>query len=388
MTMTKEIVIAIYLGIVGFIFNTCKIFKLKDKTVFLASFGDNIQDVIEETLSATGTKAVVLKEPGCTFDFRHVADDNIIHFTPMNVIGFIRGVYHLATSRVVFVDNYHVILAACSFKKETLCVQLWHANGAVKLFGRRDKSIISRPESAHRRFQKVYSNFHKIVVSSDHMAEIFKEAFGKDSDSILKTGMPRTDFFFDRRQLDEGERSIAERLPQTAGKTVIMYAPTYRNGGLSINTMELDLKMMGRELGDEYHLLLRAHPAVSFDGDPKTAFVTDVSKGYGIEELLAATDILVTDYSSIPFEFSLLDRPMIFYPYDLEEYQNDPGIWFDYCKCVPGNIVMSSQELIEVINDEDFHIGNIGAFNHEWNEYADGSSTERLIKEIYDEKSS
>src|SRR5699024_4343185 len=83
----------------------------------------------------------------------------------------------LATGKYIFIDNYHVVLAACNFRKDVTCTQLWHANGAVKYFGWRDKTIASRPDSAYKRFEKVYSRFHNFAVSSDEMAYIFGEAF-------------------------------------------------------------------------------------------------------------------------------------------------------------------------------------------------------------------
>src|SRR5699024_6322340 len=119
----------------------------------------------------------------------------ITDFTPRSTFSFVRRIYHLATARYVFVDNYHVVLAACNFRPAVKCIQVWHANGAVKYYGFRDKTIKNRPDSAHRRFKKVYSRFHHITVSSDEMAYIFKEAFGADDSRILKTGVPRIDFF-------------------------------------------------------------------------------------------------------------------------------------------------------------------------------------------------
>src|SRR5699024_12508759 len=82
---------------------------------------------------------------------------------------------------------------------------------------------------------------------------------------------------------------------------------------------------MKKQLGENCHLLLKLHPAVELSSLNNNDFVTDVSSGYDINALLTVTDILITDYSSIPFEFSILNKPMIFFSYDLDDYKKERG---------------------------------------------------------------
>ncbi|WP_411843751.1 CDP-glycerol glycerophosphotransferase family protein [Salinicoccus sp. HZC-1] len=381
--MVREAAINLYLAITGLIFNICRVFPVQKKTVMIASFGDNIQYVLDEVHARTSSKIVLLKDSKCNYTFRNADDKNTIRFIPVNIPGTIRGIYHLATAEHVFVDNYQVVLASCDFKKETTCVQLWHADGAVKLFGFKDKATTERTASAQKRFKQVYSKFHKVVVSSDDMGWIFEEAFDLGDENLLKTGMPRTDFFFNEAKMDRAMDKLHRQMPQLKDKQVILYAPTFREGHLKVDEIRLNIKNLENSLSEDYHLLLRLHPAVKFDGKWDSEFVTDVSQGQDIFELLAVTDILVTDYSSIPFEFSILGKPMIFYPYDLEEYKDTRGIWFDYETFVPGPVVYSSTEMIDIIKTEEYRLEKVLLFDETWNKYADGRATEKLVSTLY-----
>lgn len=381
--MAKDIAVNLYLIVARVIFTLVSVFPVQKKTVMLASFGDNIQFVMDEVKKRTSSRVIVLKDPKCNFRFENVDDGDLINFRAADIPATIKSIYHLATSEFVFVDNYQVILAACGFKRETTCIQLWHADGAVKHFGFKDKATAERTAAAQKRFKKVYSKFHRIAVSSDHMGWIFEEAFGVTNDNLLKTGVPRTDFFYSQEKMAHARENIMRQLPQVKDKKVMLYAPTFRDNEFEVDEIKLDVRKLEAAFSDEYHLLLRLHPAVQFEGFENCSFATDVSHGQDIFELLSVTDLLITDYSSIPFEFAILGRPMIFFAYDLEEYEETRGIWFDYETFVPGPVVFTAEEMIETISTEAFREEKILLFDETWNKYADGRATEKLVEYLY-----
>jgi teichoic acid glycerol-phosphate primase len=385
--MAKEFVISLYLIFFRTLFNICNFFPQKEKTTFITSFGDNTFWVAKELLKNYKGEVVILKAARCKTDFTSLRDiTSIINFESMNITEILKSIYHLATSKVVFVDNYFGCLSVMDFKKNVTCVQLWHSAGAIKKFGLLDPSINNRTEKSKDRFKEVYKRFHLVVVGSEKMAKIFKASFDIiDDERILRTGIPRTDFFFDKVSMQETITKLKEQYPVINNKKVILYAPTFRDGQLNSTDISLNINKMYEELKDEYVLFLRLHPALKKNVTLNrfNDFIYDVSKYEEINHLLLVADLLISDYSSIPFEFSLLEKPMIFHAYDLEPYSFSRGFWEDYKNNVPGPVTKSTEEIIEVIKANDFNYEKIKNYAMLWNQYSNGNSSRNTIMEIY-----
>ncbi|MFD1851642.1 CDP-glycerol glycerophosphotransferase family protein [Oceanobacillus bengalensis] len=384
--MAREVAVSIYLFTFQLIFNIFKLFPLKDKTTFVSSFGRNILYTLREVEKQTEHRIVILKTYPCNITFKKLAHRRIINFKFSYILNWIFGIYHLATSKKVFVDNYFGFLAVTAFNPDVTCVQLWHAAGAIKQFGLRDLSIENRPKSAFRRFKAVYQRFDYIIVGSEKMADIFKEGFGVKNKQILRTGIPRTDFFYDDEATEKASEALYAYFPIIKEKKVILYAPTYRDNELNIHDIKLDIDQMYRNFHNEYVLFLSLHPAIKANIKNKYPdFAFDVSS-YNINHMLTIADILITDYSSIPFEFSLLNKPMIFYAYDIDQYAEERGFWENYEELVPGPVIETMDELIRVIHSRDFDLGRIREFSNEWNKYSRGVSSEGLVNAVYHSK--
>ena len=384
--MARELAITVYLFAFRTLFNMFKLFPQKKKTIFVASFGVNILYTLKELEKQTDEQVVILKTSSCKINFKKASNRKQLVFKPVNLLDWITSIYHLATSQTVFVDNYYGFLAVTEFRSNTKCIQLWHAAGAIKQFGLKDLSIENRPQKAYERFKKVYQRFDHVIVGSENMAVIFREGFGISAKQILRTGIPRTDFFFNYLAKDEVTKTLEIQFPMIKTKKVILYAPTYRDNEMNVSDLKLDIDKMYMELRENYVLFLRLHPAVSAEiKNDYPDFVFNVSTNYNINHLLVITDILISDYSSIPFEFSLLNKPMLFFAYDIDEYAEARGFWDNYDKLVPGPIVENMDELIISLKADEFDMEKINTFSNEWNQYSDGNSSERLIKAIYPE---
>src|SRR5690625_125738 len=384
--MARELAVTIYLFIFRLLFNSFKLFPQKKKTVFVASFGDNILYTLKELEKQTEEQVVMLKTSNCKITFKDAPNRKQLSFTSINPVDWVKSIYHLATCHKIFVDNYYGFLAVTVFKPNTECIQLWHAAGAIKQFGLRDLSIENRSAKAYERFKQVYQRFDHVVVGSEKMATIFKEGFGISDQQILRTGVPRTDFFFDALTKEEVGNTLEILFPIINEKKVIRYAPTYRDNELNVSDLKLDIKNMYSRLREDHVLFLRLHPAVTVEvKNTYPDFVYNVSNEYNINHLLLITDILITDYSSIPFEFSLLNKPMVFFAYDIDEYADARGFWDNYDKLVPGQIVENTDDLIDVLKAGNYNMEQIETFSNEWNQYSDGNSSKRLIKAVYKE---
>lgn len=389
--MVREICVNLYLLIFKGIFNFCKLFSLKDKVVFLITFGDNSQYVFEEIKRRRIPVEVVILYKGSSKKyFQSYENIGLIPYESMNLFHTVRSIYHLATSKYIFIDNYFGALAVTKFKKDVQCIQLWHASGALKKFGLEDQSIRNRSKRAQKRFLEVYDRFHKVIVGSDVMANIFMKAFNLSGERILKTGIPRTDFFFNQDLHNEIIHKFVRANDILKYKKKILYAPTYRDNELESFNLKLDLQAMYEELGNDYVILLRLHPAVKCDvnyAELFPGFVFDYSSSkYDINELLLLSNYLITDYSSIAYEYSLLNRPMIFYAYDLEDYQEERGLWGQYESMVPGPVVRNTIEIINLIKKDQFELEKMVEYADKWNKYSNGHSSENLVSYVFEKK--
>ncbi len=391
--MLKELFISAYLQLFRILFNLYGLLPQKNKIVIIASFAENALFLHRELASQKSQMKIIILCSKRTLykEFkRKLPDTSIIPFQIFRFLYWCKSIYHLSTSKCVVIDNYYAFLSVIKFRKNVECIQIWHAAGTLKHFGLQDKSTLYRGKAANRRFRRVYGKFDKVVVGSEGMVHVFKEAFHIKPENILRTGIPRTDFFY---QTEFHQTIISEyelKFPGMKEKKLILYAPTFRDSQLKNYQIQLDIEKMHQKLGSGYILLIKLHPAVKAAfhyQDLYPGFVFDVSSYSGINELLVIADFLITDYSSIPFEFALLNKPMIFFPYDLQHYQAERGIIDGYMNEVPGPVVFQTEDIIQLILKNEFDLERVCEFSNKWNEYSKGQSSKSLAVYILNQLS-
>ncbi|AIS59508.1 CDP-glycerol glycerophosphotransferase family protein [Listeria ivanovii] len=373
----KKIAIYIYMLAVKVVSGLARLFPMQQKVVFLISFEENPAAIIKQMeLDKFTPNTIIFYDP--RINVTNISRD-FLKLKPKNIAQFIPLMFHLNTAKVVVTDNYFVELAGAKWRKGASCIQIWHANGALKKFGWEDKAAQKRTTADKKRFQAVYQRFTNVVVGSDEMALIFQKSFLLDEKQLLKIGVPRTDYFFDKEKLKANYDWTFQSL-NLSNRKQLLYAPTFRDDELQNTSLHLDIAEMERALGEEYQLILKLHPSISNDLEKLDSdFVVYVDKETPIETLLPVVDILITDYSSIPFEFALLEKPMIFYTYDLQAYDKARGLSDGFLETIPGNCVFTTVELIEEIKKASFDLEKVRQFALKWNKYSDGSSSERFV---------
>ncbi|MBY7124811.1 CDP-glycerol glycerophosphotransferase family protein [Bacillus sp. 16GRE42] len=390
--MLREIIVAIYLVVFKIIFSIANIAPLKNKVTFIMSYGENLIFIYEEMKKQNiDCEVVFLYKSTCKYEVKNYPDVKAVAFETKNIIQTIKAIYHLATSRYVIIDNYFGSLSAIRFKKGVECIQIWHAAGAFKKFGLLAPAFEKRSKYAQGRFLRVYNNFHKIVVGSDALAEIYKQAFGVKEENILKTGIPRTDLFFYENDQKVIINNLVSSNPSLTKKKVILYAPTFRDKELEDFDLGLNIDAMYEALKDEYIFIIKLHPAIRNNLKHKETykgFLYDYSLYPNINDLFLVTDILITDYSSVPFEFCLLNKPMIFFAYDLNKYAKKRGLIGDFVSNVPGPVVYSSTEIIKKIQTQSFNFRKIEQFNVQWSQYSNGNSSRDLVHYLFNDNNS
>ena len=294
-----------------------------------------------------------------------------------NIVKFLK-LY--ATSKVVIVDDYFRLLNLVTKRDEVKLFQLWHACGAFKTFGFTRLGKKGGPKQTdpnHRMYDYA-------IVSSKEIAKHYAEGFGLSDENVVATGIPRTDIFMDKEYEKNIQISFYERYPQLKNKKIMLFAPTFRGNGQMSAYYPLDafdIEKAYEGLGGEYAILIKLHPFCQerFEIPEKYSdFIIDMSEEDELNDLLFVTDLLVTDYSSVIFEASLRDIPMMFYAFDLYDYISSRDFYYDFESFVPGKIVFSENELIACVKNQDFEQEKVNGFKNKFFDDLDGKSSERV----------
>jgi CDP-ribitol ribitolphosphotransferase len=314
---------------------------------------------------------------------RKVPGGRLLHFVEL-----LRAGYHLATARVVVVDDYYFPMYAIRRRPGTAYAQVWHACGALKKFG---YSVLEKSfglDEDLARAVPMHVNYDVCLVSAMRFAPFYAEAFRQPLERFTsQLGIPRTDVFFDERMTNRLATTIRDRYVLPRDRRVVLYAPTFRGDriGDARSPETLDLAVLHERLGDDHVLLLRDHPFVSearVIGPELAGFVIDVSDWPEINELMLVSDVLVTDYSSAIFEFALLGRPMAFFAPDHVAYERERGLYVDFESFVPGPLFETTEALADYIRAGVFDLDPVRRFAAEAFDVADGRATERFVDRV------
>ncbi len=256
-------------------------------------------------------------------------------------------------------------------KKGMVFLETWHGTPLKRLVFDMD-DVYSANKNHKAEFYRDSRKWDYLLSDNRFSTDIFEHAFDMDRDKIIETGYPRNDILY-----SENAPDIIKKVKNNIGipedKKVILYAPTWRDNeyyesGKYKFDMALDFSLLKERLSDEWVLLLRTHYYVAekLDLSEYEGFVYNVS-GYGdISELYLISDICITDYSSVFFDYANLKRPILFYVYDIETYKNElRGMYLDMEKDLPGPLLYTSGEVLCAIE-------NISAVSEEYREKYDG----------------
>lgn len=279
----------------------------------------------------------------------------------------------LAKARYVFLSDGTNIVASLKLRKGTTLVQTWHGCGALKKFGQDvdDKKTY-------------FGNEDIVTVSSHKVVPAFCSAMGLEESAVRPLGVPHTDLYYSK-SFRKNCQQLKNELLGGRNKKVVLYAPTFRG---DINAPKdasgLNLDIMYKHLEQEYIVISKLHPLLKpvKKSYRHKDFYYDVGNVWSIEEALCVCDILVTDYSSIIFDYALLNKPAIFYSYDLDEYDKEPGFYINYRQEMPGALCTSTMEVIKEIKNGSYDVSKMRSFRDTYMSACDGHATERLIESL------
>lgn len=274
-----------------------------------------------------------------------------------------KNVLLIARSDIIFVDNYAPVFNSINMDKRTKLIQVWHSGLGFKAVGycRFGKPGSPYPlESCHRKYTWA-------LCGSPDLVHVYAEVFGIEPEVILPIGIPRMDGAGDPRR----ERAIRETFfgeyPELEGKRILLFAPTFRGTGQKdafYNYSMLDYERLWDFCGEDSVFIMKMHPYTKKrpQVEEYSPRILDFSDYRDVNDLLHVADVLITDYSSIYYDYAILGKPIVFYTYDRILYEVTRGVHQDILSSAPGKVCDTFDGLIEALEVEDYEIEKTEAF--------------------------
>lgn len=275
-----------------------------------------------------------------------------------------------AQAKVVFIcDNFFPVVS-CKKSNKTKVVQLWHSCGLLKKMGYDTSEDIPGYYIGN-----VYKNYDLVTVSAPACEEHLTRAMRQSEGVVKALGVSRTDTYFDQQWIDFCKAQFYEKYPEAFGKKVILWAPTFRgNAGDPYQVGTESILQLEKELGEEYFVIRKVHPHIEAKYQLSNCSIPS-------EQLLPVTDLMITDYSSILFDFLFFQKPYVLFAPDLEEYLDKRGFYVEYDSLSPYVVTQEAklkQTVVSALEAEnegwlkkqhDFHISS-----------CDGQVTKRILE--------
>ena len=371
-------------------------YKIDDKMIFFESFYGNSYSCSPKAIYEYVLNDERFKDYKFVWAFKNI---NKYTFDERTILvkSNSRKYYKYLSKSKYWVVNL-LINTGVKKKKNQVYVQCWHGTPLKKLrYDIEKDNVLNSISEVRKRNDLDAVKFDYFISPSKFCTEKFTSAFNlkklNNENIFIEKGYPRNDYLFNYKKSDI--KRIKKELNIPLNKKVILYAPTFRDNQVNENgytyNVELDFNKLKNEFSKEYVILFRAHYFIAnkFDFKKYNNFVYDVSKYEDINELYIISDILITDYSSVFFDFANLKRPILFYMYDYNNYKNNLRDFYIDLKELPGPILKKENTLIKEIKNIDNYSKKYKEkyekFNKKYNYLDDGNATKRVVEEIFNE---
>lgn len=283
-------------------------------------------------------------------------------------------------------------------KDEQIYLQTWHGTPLKRLahdihvaadttFYRSRMSA----EEMYRSYDVDVARYNYMISPNRFCTEVFQSAFQIDRDRLIETGYPRNDRLVNATAEDAAQIRRQLGIPQD--KKVVLYAPTWRDDqyvakGYTFH-LEADFRKWKRLLGEDHVVVFKPHYLIINEqaDDPQLeGFLYSIGADQDISSLYLIADVLVTDYSSVFYDYSVLKRPIYFYMYDIESYREElRGFYIDIYKDLPGKIYEEEEAMLKDIAAGIYDEARLEEFHAYFNEHEDGQASKRVIDIVFKE---
>ena len=300
------------------------------------------------------------------------------------VRSWLRTVKNLAANDYIFVDDFVPVFNYLNLSDNTKLIQVWHAGVGFKSVG---YSRFGGKGSPHPQYN-CHRKYDYVITGSESLVEVYSEVFGLPKERVLPLGMARLDGFLEEDAVRSKTESFYQDHPECKGKKLILFAPTFRGSGQKrahYDYNQLDMQRIYDFCGDEYIWAFKMHPFTHGKPPIPEEFkdrIIDLTKSKDINDLYYVSEIMITDYSSAYYEFSLMKKPILFYTYDRDVYEIVRGVHKSIKETAPGKVCDTFDELMAALENKDYDIEKTLKFREEnFGDY-DGHAADRIIDRI------
>ena len=369
----RNVIFKILVIFLKILYTPMRLLRLQDKVTLISREGNKepmefkrIREGLEKSYPEYKVKVIAKKIE---------AKDGIIKQLLPNCINIFQQMVALATSKVIIVDTYCITACILPHKKETKIIQIWHALGAIKKFGYQTIGVKSGSDEKTAKIMCMHKNYDYVLAPSKVTAKLYEQAFNVTEDKIKYIGMPRIDYILENDEVQK--QKIYEMYPILKQKQNIVYVPTYRKG----EKTELD-ELVEKIDTSKYNLIIKLHPLDLKEYNYKEKEGVIYEQKCKTYDLLKIADKIITDYSSLSIESSLLEKPIYFYTYDLEKYEKDNGINFDFENEPMGKYKANTvTELVELM-EQDYDYNILRDFKEKYISVNTNNCTKQIVEFI------
>ena len=268
--------------------------------------------------------------------------------------------FHIATSKVVLLDTYCIPISLLHHKKGLTVIQMWHSMGTMKKFGYTTLDTWEGTEHKLAQAMRMHKNYDYVFASAETYKKDLAQGFHCDIRKIMTMPLPRLDLLQNKEYGEKMRRKIYSRYPQLKEKPLILYCPTFRK---KEDRFETALYQLADKIDREnYSFVVKLHPL------SKVRLTEEMiqAKEFSSFEMLFVADYVISDYSCIVYEAAVLELPLYFYNFDMDEYTGARGLAIDYEKELPGVISGKAEDIIHAIEMDSYDKERLRVFREKY----------------------
>lgn len=282
-----------------------------------------------------------------------------------------KQMYYISKSKVVIVDGYNIPVSILKHKKNTYIIQMWHSLAAIKKFGYQTLDTPGGTKSSVARILNMHRNYDLVLSGSKYMNQFFAKAFNVHEDIVKEIGTPQIDYLLmDNKDIGDyiKQNYINNKKPN------VLYAPTFK-----IDDNNKDYENFIKEFPyNKFNLIIKKHPKSKMNvTDNRVLEIID--NDINVLDLVKVADYVITDYSALSADVSVVDKKIILYVYDYDEYVKTTGLNIDLFKEFPKYTFKNYKEVIKVLKEDKYDAKEIEKFKNKFVTNQRGNSTKLIV---------